>query len=213
MLECYPRHVKCYLKEQQCVYSLNSKTKTLMYCRNGQHLSSCRNVTCGGRVKCPNSYCIPHRYICDGKWDCWNGYDEHGCENRTCFGSICIHGDDEIHCDVKFCIDRCKCLSKAIMCQNTALTYKQLQPFLFVNCSFINLLYIEKNWYNMSSQIITLKHNELPTFYPFLSTWVLSSLIKLDVSYNLIVHIARPLGGEIFDNLKELNISNKKLSE
>ena len=150
MLKCYQGHIRCYSKEQQCQYSLNSQSNTLAYCRNGQHLSNCTEVLCGSRVKCPANYCIPQRYICDGKWDCWNGFDEQACEKRSCFGlfsyrnsSVCIHikdvcddnkdcpyGDDEVQCDVTLCVLGCTCLSKAMMCQNVSLTHKQLVIFI-----------------------------------------------------------------------------------
>lgn len=32
-----------------------------------------------GTVKCPGSYCIPLRFVCDGEPQCLRGEDEEGC--------------------------------------------------------------------------------------------------------------------------------------
>ena len=213
MLECYPGHTRCYSREQHCQYNLNLQTKTLMYYRNGKRLSNCKDLSFGTKFKCPMSYCIPFGYICDSKWDCWDGYDEPGCEIRNCFGlfscrhsSVCIHikdacdkyrdcpcGEDELHCDVTFCIPRCICLSKAIMCQHAVLASAQIQSFIFIDISYTKILYSNNIWQGIISTIIILRHNNLSTFYPFLNTWNLSSLVKVDLSSNLISHISKPL--------------------
>ena len=88
MIECYQGHTKCYTKEQRCQYSLDIASNTLLYCRNGQHLDDCETVSCNFRFKCPKSYCIPYRYICNGRWDCWNRYEEQNCFDRQCLGCL-----------------------------------------------------------------------------------------------------------------------------
>ena len=45
-------------------------------CRNGGHLENCGNFECNMMFKCPDYYCIPWTYVCDGKWDCPFGQDE-----------------------------------------------------------------------------------------------------------------------------------------
>ena len=70
-------------------------------------------------------YCIPYRYVCDGKWDCWSGEDEISCTNynsinmfKCKLSSSCIHvknvcdgrkdcplKDDEMICIEPDCID------------------------------------------------------------------------------------------------------------
>ena len=150
MYECYPGHSRCYIKGQKCIYNITKDTQTLMYCRNGQHLQSCENVQCKHMFKCPNSYCIPYRYLCDGQWDCWNGVDELNCKDYICvnmfkckFSSTCILtnnvcdgitdcplSDDEIICIGTSCIDECTCLNYGISCQNENLLHKHLFTFL-----------------------------------------------------------------------------------
>ena len=68
MYECYPGHSRCYTKDQKCIYNLTLDTQILMYYRNGQHLQDCETKSCLWIFKCPDSYCIPYRHICDGKW-------------------------------------------------------------------------------------------------------------------------------------------------
>ena len=136
MKECYPGHSRCYTTDQSCKYSLHDTLKNLLYCRNGQHLQYCSNSPCEEMYKCPNSYCVPYRYVCDGRWDCWHGEDEINCVNRSCINmfkcrhsAICLHvadicnglpdcymEDDEALCRVKDCLDACSCVSFAVKC-------------------------------------------------------------------------------------------------
>ena len=52
------------------------------------HLRDCEDFECPypAFVKCPGSYCIPPRYMCDGKWDCPGGADERECVRYLCPG-------------------------------------------------------------------------------------------------------------------------------
>ena len=86
------------------MFNLN-KHGHLMPCRTGSHLQSCKNFECNLHFKCPQFYCIPWAYVCDGKWDCPYGHDEtlyHKCGDSRhfvnlfrCKGSqICIHVED-----------------------------------------------------------------------------------------------------------------------
>lgn len=111
-------------------------------CRDVTHLRNCENYECTNTeyLKCPNSYCIPPRYICDAKKDCPNGEDEIRCEEFECPGryrciesTYCIYlnqlcdgirqcqkGDDEWFCDIQ-CPDECECIG------------------LYANCGYRNL--------------------------------------------------------------------------
>ena len=95
--------------------------------------------------KCQDSYCVPWIYVCDGKWDCPEGDDEHSnpvcgnnvkcvnmykCKHRhiICIqlGNICDNesncpiGDDEMLCQLvnQACPALCQCLSLAVRCAN-----------------------------------------------------------------------------------------------
>ena len=39
----------------------------------------CTHFKCIGYFKCPHSFCLPLKYICDGKNDCPEGEDEVNC--------------------------------------------------------------------------------------------------------------------------------------
>lgn len=93
--------------------------------------------------KCPDTFCIPWSYACDGKWDCPNGIDEaqdtlcrtkgRNCTNLfKCRNSqICVHftdvcdsksdcplADEEFLCLLQFalCPPNCECLTFAVAC-------------------------------------------------------------------------------------------------
>ena len=143
--ECYPGPSRCYTEDQKCVYNLTQDTQTLMYCRNGQHLHDCKSKDCLWMFKCAETYCIPYRYLCDGKWDCWTGEDESFCRKYSCivmfrckFASVCIHtknvcdgivdcpmNDDEMICDKISCFGQCTCLNYGISCQQQNLIDEQ----------------------------------------------------------------------------------------
>lgn len=111
-------------------------------CRDVTQLRNCEKYVCGDEyVKCPNSYCIPPRYICDGKRDCIHGEDELACEQFECPGryrcvesSACIYlqqlcdgirqcpkGDDEWFCDAR-CPAGCTCVGLYVKCTHGNLT-------------------------------------------------------------------------------------------
>ncbi len=96
--------------------------------------------------KCPAFFSIPWKYVCDGKWDCPNGFYE--LVNSFCFdkrkacktlfkcrySQICIHftdvcnsradcplADDESLCllNSALCPPNCECLTFAVMCNGS----------------------------------------------------------------------------------------------
>ena len=165
MTECYQGSITCYREHEQCQYQLSIRiTGTLMFGRNGAHLSSCSDVKRGKRVRCPDSYCIPYKNICDGRWDCWDGDDEYECENRTCSGlfqcrnvSTCIHiddvcdkdidyqhKDDELLCDLEACVPKCSCPSYAVSCQEAVLLphyHSSYDKYVYINIFSSKLLF------------------------------------------------------------------------
>ena len=97
MIECIPGTKACYFKEDECQYILHKTSGELLICFNGKHLENCQTKICTDSIKCLNSYCVPYIYMCDGKWDCWDGSDENDCKLRSCIGlfkckdtSVCI---------------------------------------------------------------------------------------------------------------------------
>ena len=110
-------------------------------CRTGEHLQNCKYFECNMMYKCPGYYCLPWRYVCDGKWNCPKGLDENECfSSNNCYNmfkcsnsGMCVHlgnicdqyedcpfGDDEYLCSIsdKVCPQSCQCLTFAIRCFN-----------------------------------------------------------------------------------------------
>ncbi len=146
-LLCRRNEHLCFNISELCIFKL-TKLFTLTPCRTGEHLHMCQNFQCNMMFKCPEYYCIPWGYTCDGKWDCPFGLDEEEKQNcglgRICTNlfscqksQTCIHPgnvcdqvvdcpfyDDEELCDVvrQQCPGSCKCLALAIWCENTVVS-------------------------------------------------------------------------------------------
>ncbi len=110
------------------------------HCRNGAHLQYCTLFQCSASFKCPDSYCIPFKRVCDGTSDCQDAEDELSCEHHACQGIFkctnptfcishlsvcdgikdCLHGDNEENCERFQCLEGCDCLNKAIFCHENS---------------------------------------------------------------------------------------------
>ena len=166
-IPCLNGHPKCYNISEICSYKLN-KNGHLIPCRNGAHLDNCKGFNCNSNFKCPNYYCIPYEYVCDGSWDCPTGSDENFCRDlHRCFQmfkckatlSMCIHlgnicdgfkncplGDDEFLCEIKniLCPFNCQCLSLVISCRQGNLpTSQMILPFIYVSLKNTKVISIE----------------------------------------------------------------------
>ncbi len=106
-IQCYEGFDRCFPFEKLCLHEVDSLGKS-MTCRNGYHLTHCKSFQCSHAFKCPQAYCIPYKYLCNGQRECINGEDELNCETFTkrCVGlfkcansSICIHATEV--CDEK----------------------------------------------------------------------------------------------------------------
>ena len=149
--KCEPKQIPCTYHVQHCysfsdicIYNLNIQ-QLLIPCHNGEHLLECKHFQCSSMFKCLNSYCLPWKYVCDGKWDCPEGQDEskitfcggfslctdmYKCQNtkQKCIplGNLCDshddcpHSDDEMMCQFQnqFCPKYCYCLMYAVACKN-----------------------------------------------------------------------------------------------
>lgn len=125
----------------KCIYEFDQYGYQIG-CRDVTHLRGCEKFQCSSDyIKCPNSYCIPLRYICDGKRDCVGGEDEIRCSKFECPGSYrcinhtscvlfqnlcdsirhCPSGDDEWFCDLK-CPSGCDCIGLYINCASNNFT-------------------------------------------------------------------------------------------
>ena len=108
-VRCLPSHTKCFKRHHACIYDHN-QLGDVASCRNLEHLKNCEDHECPGMVKCPNSYCIPHRKLCDGVWDCSGGFDEKNCKNYTCPGLFRCK-------DEKRCLDQFEVCDGVVHCK------------------------------------------------------------------------------------------------
>ena len=141
-IPCVPDHSKCFKVNYLCVYE-HDTFGHISHCRNGAHLLNCGYVKCTNTFKCPHSYCIPLRKVCDGIYDCYEGEDEKNCHKNICPGYLkcrevefcvhttevcdgyrhCPHGDDEELCDFPGCPKGCGCLGRGVVCRGGRFTY------------------------------------------------------------------------------------------
>ena len=157
-LQCYSSSVICHYEHSNGV---------MAYCEDGSHIgrgSLCRYIECRKHYKCPHSYCIPTRKVCDGVIDCALGDDEVECEEYKCPGHMKCYGvaycvppheicDGISHCpqqeDEKYCQTcpkDCQCKGTAIFCKNVTSLFLNNQ----LNSPSVLVLY---NSYNIFTEL------------------------------------------------------------
>ena len=230
MIKCLPGFEQCYYKYQACQYIVDRISGFLSICFNGKHLENCQAVQCQKSIKCPNSYCIPYSYVCDGKWDCWNGADERNCATRTCttlykcsHSSICIsldlicdkllncpYGDDENICH--FCVQSCTCVALAIICKHTSIS--GAEKINFVSYLSITILFsVVPTPLNFTQALrLILSHNQFREFWEIVQSGNYSTLILMAVTFNDIKEILPSPRNIQLDSLTHLNLSNNRIS-
>ena len=179
-IPCVPDHSKCFGMNYLCVYD-HDTFGHIAHCRDGAHLLNCRYMKCANMFKCPRSYCIPLRKVCDGANDCNDGEDEINCHNNMCPGYLkcrevefcihptevcdgyphCPHGDDEEFCDFPGCPTGCGCLGRGVICIDERFTYIPIIPFRDVTYLSVASGYIYSPTYSNLSSISGLVMLEL----------------------------------------------------
>ncbi len=131
-----------------CVYMTGPCGKLLVK-NDSKELMNCYEYRCKELYwKCPGFYCIPWKYICNGRWDCPGGVDEHSCQRSSCPGLLkcrqsviciaegnlcdglidCPQGDDEYFCfSLRTCPENCTCVLYAISCQSAKPTMSKIK--------------------------------------------------------------------------------------
>ena len=191
-IPCFPGHSKCFGINKLCLYDRDDYDH-ISYCRDGTHLRNCRHIQCTNTFKCPLSYCIPLRKVCDGIYDCYNGEDEYNCHNNICPGYLkcqgvefcihpaevcddynhCPHGDDEELCDIVGCPRWCTCLGHSAWCRDERFSY--IPKFPFNDMTYLSM---------------GLNNTRNPTFA---NLSLLSTLVTLDLSRSMIFSICPTL--------------------
>lgn len=232
-LPCFVGHTTCFHKIQSCIFDLN-KYGRIKYCTNGAHLENCRVHECINMFKCPDSYCIPWRKVCDGQLDCQDKSDEQECKLYICKGmlkcrgsKICVHpseqcdntrhcpnGDDELLCHLPICPKDCSCLAQAVSCVSTKLTFNPIQqsPTLrFILLSKNLIANIQGDAYKYSNlYALDLSHNLITSVGNTLNN--MGKLHILNLSVNFIDHISF-ISFRNITLLKVLDLSHNKLKD
>ena len=209
-IPCVPGHPHCFPIYQLCVYDLD-QDGIMRYCRNGAHLTLCFGYQCPTKYKCPGSYCIPARRICDQVLDCPEGEDENDCPtgnvlcpgffrcregpcihpHEVCDGNIdCVtHGEDEWNCERGTCPWGCQCLGGSILCNyyktaRTNITFHQRSSLQMSGLIGLPTVKDGDTYINLKLGGTGPKH--LPKNY----CMNCSKLILMDLSHNKINSIA-----------------------
>ena len=235
-LPCKTGHPKCYNISEICIYRLD-KHNNLYPCKTGAHIQKCDIFECHQHFKCLKYYCIPWSYICDGKWDCPDGYDEthgHVCgKERICVNQfkcknseVCIHihdicndfldcplHDDEVLCPLKdvICPKSCECLNYALMCNEITTDFLSLQYLPHVAYHLVAVSLVSLSFLEQKKHVMVLNVSRNYIEVVCNSNTFSKHIQKVDFSWNLIQNISKKCF-ENLANLHEIKLNRNKIS-
>ncbi len=212
---------KCFDKAVKCRYILDEASGNLKHCSTGMHLEDCSKYNCEEKYafKCAHYYCIPWRYVCNGRFDCPWEYDEQNCEARfkpglyKCHSSAlhihpmdicnfqrdCPNGDDEELCYLhdRLCPSCCICLGFVLRCTCIPTGRQQSTvtkgTFLFLRQSNILQVNSSSLRYFCNLELLDLRENHLEVvLFDSERTILNKSLHTIHLSVNCI--------GQLFQN-------------
>lgn len=176
-------------------------------CRDLSHLDDCEFSECPrGFLKCPNSFCIPPRLVCDGQKHCEHGVDELLCDAcpglyRCRNSSICLdpsklcdsiphcpYHDDELLCDIEY-PEGCQYHGLSGVCRNMNTT---------------SLVKLPKDL-----RTLTLSENDFSTEFPNLQHMI--NLVILNLS-NCGLNSLKSYSFFNHKNLMKLDLRNNKIT-
>ncbi|XP_033752468.1 G-protein coupled receptor GRL101-like isoform X2 [Pecten maximus] len=200
-----------YYPHHRCLMDFDV-TGEPMSCRDLTHLQNCETFSCPANfMKCPNSFCIHARFLCDGVPHCPNSEDEINCDSFTCPGYFrcqdsrscipleqvcdgighCPRADDERHCDV-ICPDGCSCQGLIFNCVDDSIKTSSLFRELPNSIRGLNVQIRLSDWTgHLPLQFpaifsLSMQHCQINSlsFRNHSILVGLESLITLDLSYN-----------------------------
>ena len=224
-----------YNYSSMCIFRLDNNFD-LLPCKTGSHVEECKEFECNVHFKCPGYYCIPWGYICDGKWDCPDGYDEsilqQGGIKRACtdmfkckYSQLCLHledicnayndcplGDDELFCELGggHCFQECICYQFAMMCNKGIINHRKLHqlPYIYYHLTFLNSLVISV-LRNGAVLIVNITHNSIRQICHKLHESKVLTLI--DLSHNFVEKLTRKCFSDNL-HLRKIILTNNSLS-
>ncbi len=192
-------------KSERCIYDRN---------RSQNGTAHCLFYKCPYHFKCSNTFCIPHKHVCDNVTDCPEGDDEiqSFCNNVTChhmfrcvYGAHCLHpdkvcdgfkdcsddtydGEDEAVCGADKCHPDCYCNGHVLSCTHTNLTSMPTSSsktlVVFFKGNFVSL-HVNTFSFGHSVLFLVLSENRISVI-PLNIFTTLTHLRMLDISQNSI---------------------------
>lgn len=202
--------LNCFHTSDICIFRLD-RNKQITPCTSASHLQDCSHFECQANFKCPNFYCVPWTYVCDGKWNCPEGIDEAKeltCHKRECKNMfrcknslLCAHlndlcndfydcpqGDDELLCflSTASCPHGCTCLNLALFCNRVEISIHEKLPFVSYSIIFSKLHLAHFLMENPNSVFLNLTSNSLVKMWSVVSS---RNFRTIDLSANRISQI------------------------
>ncbi|XP_048738543.2 uncharacterized protein LOC125653234 isoform X2 [Ostrea edulis] len=191
---------------QRCILDYDVYGNTLG-CRDLSHLDECEAIACpAGYIKCPSSFCIPPRLICDGEKHCKDGADEMHCEScpglyRCRNSRICLDPDNL--CDN---IPQCPELDDELLCNLTCPKECECDGFVG-NCGGIQNKHIVR--LSQEMKYLNLSESDFSDGLPSLQH--LEQLVKLFVT-NCGLRSIKSYSFAKLQNLLVLDLSNNRIT-
>lgn len=241
-VKCQPSKPGKISLNEHCIFNGDEKNLPNI-CPYGLHLKGCKHVNCTNTFKCPNSYCIPYKHVCDGNMNCPNGEDEQiNCHHLNCPSffhckglTSCLHPsqicdgkvdcsnkykDDEIMCDENYvCPLSCFCLGLGILCKNAnvwILSFLSKNKFKYLSLIFSEIPILEKHLFCSFSHItyLNVSFNSITQISVDTFTCNMAYLEVLDLSSNNINVLVRNQFANLHaTKLKHLCLLNNTLIE
>ena len=216
----------CYPTAQRCVYQTYRSGS--LFCPGLEHLHHCDEFECPSMYKCPGTYCIPTRMLCDQSPDCPNKDDEQDCHDKlVCPGllrcreeNICVHpddvcdgafhclmsGDDEMFCDIADCPESCVCRGSSAKCNATSDGVMYIPTFhLNLRALILNGLRMPSNVQYHEVKLLYLQVNDCIFVKNMITMLVFSKLYQLRFLY-LINSNVEYIQSRAFSNLASLEV-------
>ncbi|XP_033756241.1 uncharacterized protein LOC117338985 [Pecten maximus] len=202
-----------YYPQDKCLMDFDP-TGEPTACRDLTHLENCGEFECPDNyIKCPGSFCLHQRFVCDGRSHCPNQEDELACDRIMCNGHYkcrmtyqcipfsqlcdgvrqCRRGDDELNCSPK-CPENCECRGMTFKCESHS------------DIILINQIHSDARWIDLKTNMSALRPH-VPVKLQLLTTLLLRDCSIKDLLVD---------GQSLFQNmpaLRHLDLSSNRIEK